>query len=255
MKLVSSSRVARVYDDVLSPQEFEALWRFVQRDDYELIHKRTWNKTWRLNDGLPLQGWSEYYGNVTGTDDPDNPAFWRDTRHGAYPSRTAMDYVLRAVIAEAPAIADLIGAEGRDWRGFAGKTFLYPAGSGISWHVDAHGYTGAFAYYAHPIWNSQWGGELMVADESMLGRSLGKPFKKIGRVGDQLVSQGTEEIYGHLDNAFESERLFEVGVGQYIFPKPNRLVILAGGIPHMVHRVTASAGDHVRCSVAGFFVS
>ena len=50
-----------------------------------------------------------------------------------------------------------------------------------------------------------------------------------------------------------SERLLEVGCGQFIAPKPNRLVLLAGA-PHMVAKVSAAAGHHVRASVAGFFL-
>ena len=34
---------------------------------------------------------------------------------------------------------------------------------------------------------------------------------------------------------------------------PNRLVVIAGGTCHRISPVTSSAGDHVRCTVAGFF--
>ena len=47
--------------------------------------------------------------------------------------------------------------------------------------------------------------------------------------------------------------LGKLGMGQYISPKPNRLVVIAGGNPHMINKVSPSAGDHGRCTIAGFF--
>jgi Rps23 Pro-64 3,4-dihydroxylase Tpa1-like proline 4-hydroxylase len=37
-------------------------------------------------------------------------------------------------------------------------------------------------------------------------------------------------------------------------PKPNRLVILKGGVTHRVAPVSQAAGEHVRASIAGFFL-
>jgi Rps23 Pro-64 3,4-dihydroxylase Tpa1-like proline 4-hydroxylase len=47
--------------------------------------------------------------------------------------------------------------------------------------------------------------------------------------------------------------LSKLGAGRFIAPKPNRLVVIAGGTCHRISPVTTSAGDHVRCTVAGFF--
>ena len=44
------------------------------------------------------------------------------------------------------------------------------------------------------------------------------------------------------------------GVGEYIIAKPYRLVITKRGTPHRVARVDAAAGEHVRWSIAGFFL-
>jgi hypothetical protein len=58
----------------------------------------------------------------------------------------------------------------------------------------------------------------------------------------------------HLDNDAENRALLTRGVGRFVHAKPNRLVILCGGTPHMIKAVTAAAGNHVRCSIAGFFI-
>ncbi len=43
--------------------------------------------------------------------------------------------------------------------------------------------------------------------------------------------------------------------GRYVFPKPNRLVIVAPGCAHCINPLTAAAGDKVRATIAGFFIS
>jgi hypothetical protein len=43
------------------------------------------------------------------------------------------------------------------------------------------------------------------------------------------------------------------GMGLYTAPSPNRLVFLKGGSWHQINRVDQNAGDHMRCSVVGFF--
>ncbi len=43
--------------------------------------------------------------------------------------------------------------------------------------------------------------------------------------------------------------------GRDVFPKPNRLVIVAPGCAHCINPLTAAAGDKVRATIAGFFIS
>jgi hypothetical protein len=57
----------------------------------------------------------------------------------------------------------------------------------------------------------------------------------------------------HLDNRDANELLMARGVGSYVVPKPNRLVVIKGGTPHAIAKVRASAGRHVRASIGGFF--
>ena len=111
-------------------------------------------------------------------------------------------------------------------------------GTGLSWHCDAGPYTGAFIYYAHPTWNAQWGGELLVADGC----------------GDYAQADREDGRRHRLDNARENEILLREGTGRYVMPKPNRLVYLQGGTPHRIMPVLPAAGQNPRVSVAGFFV-
>ena len=45
-----------------------------------------------------------------------------------------------------------------------------------------------------------------------------------------------------------------VGTGEYVVPKPNRLVVVKAGTSHRINTVHAASGENVRISVAGFFV-
>ncbi len=65
----------------------------------------------------------------------------------------------------------------------------------------------------------------------------------------------TRRVGQHLDNAWEKEKLMEMGTGRYVFPKPNRLVIVAPGCAHCINPLTAAAGDTVRATITGFFIS
>jgi Rps23 Pro-64 3,4-dihydroxylase Tpa1-like proline 4-hydroxylase len=135
--------------------------------------------------------------------------------------------------------APLIGTTPKDWAGITAQSYLYPAGSGLSWHKDSTDRSGAYIYYAHPYWNVTFGGELLIAERVAGGRSAA------GRRPGQQVGP-------HLDNEAENRALLALGVGSFVHAKPNRLVVLRGGTPHMIRAVTAAAGNHVRCSIAGF---
>jgi len=45
----------------------------------------------------------------------------------------------------------------------------------------------------------------------------------------------------------------EVG-GRFIPPRPNRLVFIRRGIPHMIQRIDRNAGENCRLSLSGFFL-
>jgi hypothetical protein len=66
---------------------------------------------------------------------------------------------------------------------------------------SAPGRLGGFTFYAHKQWNAEWGGELLVSDEQ--GGQTPTPF----------------------DNSALSEQLLQRGMGTWIAPKPNRLVL------------------------------
>ncbi len=245
MRLTARGTGFLVYDDVLEPEAFEKLWLYMQRAQYCWVHAQGWLKAWRLTDGTPLGGPVSYSDEATAR--AVNPPGWQPPPESCYPTHRHIDELLKVIAAEHASWAPLIGRAGEDWIGFTAKPFLYPQGAGLSWHEDTNNYTGAFTYYAHPEWNVQWGGELMFTGEAGADRRDSR--------GSIYHVNPAERSGQHLDNSLENARLMEQGLGQFVFPKPNRLVVVQTGVAHAVNPVTKAAGDRVRASVAGFFIA
>lgn len=245
MRLTARGKGFLVYDEVLEAEAFDDLWLYMQRAQYCWVHAQGWLKAWRLTDGMPLGGPVSYSDQATAQ--ALNGRGWQPPPGSCYPTGRHIDALIDVIAAGQADWGPLIGERGRDWLGFTAKPFLYPQGAGLSWHEDTNSYTGAFTYYAHPQWNVQWGGELMFTGAAATDRAAGQAsiYHR-----DPKVRSGQ-----HLDNSLENARLMEQGLGQFVFPKPNRLVIVQTGVAHAVNPVTKAAGDRVRASVAGFFIA
>ena len=208
-----------IVDDFLDEQAWTALWSDFQFT--ELLPVTRTLGAWKLDDGVPLGG---------------QEIVLPRQQQPKQPEPSPLEQLVAAILSKPDQHRELIGD---NWDRISARPYVYPQGTGLSWHVDDHElYAGAFIYYAHPHWNAHWGGELLVAESD----------------------PETEQEHGELPimaHRFEtepySERLLDMGCGNFIMPKPNRLVLLAGA-PHMVARINPAAGAAVRASVAGFFL-
>ena len=210
-----------IVDDVVGTDAFDALARELAHGRYESVHARGWDKAWRLGDGNPQRGGAVYY-------DPTDVFGWNGPR---YPTSTVVDDlidIVRGLTAEHPGV---VGTEGAEWAAMTLSPWLYPIGSALSLHCDGAAYSGAFTFFAHRRWSVHWGGELLLVDE---------PFA------------GTPPLPGGVGWMEEDE--FGLGVATCVFPRPNRLVLVGPGRAHMIGHVDANVGDHVRTSLAGFFL-
>ncbi len=251
MKLVAQTSQFHVYDDVLLEKDFRAVWNYVQLESYVPVHHDGWVKVWRISDGVPLGALATVL-----YESPKRPAGSEDAKGTRiYPTHTGLDRVLEALRTHADQLADLVGKWGADFDNVSARAFLYPQGTGLSWHEDAVNYTGGYAFYAHPEWNVQWGGELLVADESARSQHFEDDRLPVLTRTEEGLRLTKVRIPPFLDNARQNTVLAQRGMGCYITPKPNRLVVIAAGNAHMINRVHPAAGDHVRCTIAGFFIS
>lgn len=222
MKCLVVDRDFVVIDDLLDPATFSALGRELAGGVYDSVHARGWDKAWRLGDGSPLRGSAVYY-------DPSNVF---DRPGARYPTTSSVDVVIDAVRALAAKHPHVVGTEGTDWAGIFLSPWLYPVGSALSLHRDGGAYTGAFTFFAHPRWGVHWGGELLLLEANTTA-----------------LSQQAQGSTGW----FHEDQVDSL-MATCVFPRPNRLVIVGPRRPHMITRVDVNAGDHVRTTLAGFFL-
>ncbi len=219
-----------VIDDFLEEEDWTRLW-----SDYQFMDLMPVSRTggaWKLEDGIPLGGREcvlerDSQAQVLGPqEEAVHEEHWGDARD------PIAELLAQVILSKAhPRLID------DNWVRLAGRAYVYPRETGLSWHVDDHDlYAGAFIYYAHPLWDAHFGGELLIGETIQEDENDELPI---------MAYRFETESY--------SQRMLEVGCGQFIMPKPNRLVLLSGA-PHMIAKVSAAAGQNIRASVAGFFL-
>ncbi|MEJ1967453.1 MAG: 2OG-Fe(II) oxygenase [Rhizomicrobium sp.] len=183
---------------------------------------REWNRTYQLMDGEDV---------VNSKFGVRKPAL-RDGTPGASPGPSAMRVFGEKL--SALVIGDRAPLSIAPWTGFSASAWIYRAGAGLEWHADT-GRPAAYIYYVHPAWRASWGGELLVAADAPSSSG----------VADAAPSRSD-------DSRSAIEAVCTTG-GAFIYPRPNRLVLLRGGTLHCVKKVERAAGEAFRASVSGFF--
>lgn len=212
-----------VLDGVLEGNMFKEFHSFFHNDlDFAYRALTGWQKVWKISDGLILSG----------------PPFYNSKS----PHNNMMDTIGQIVSALAEQhFSNIVGKKGVDWDDFFMTPYIYPMGTKISWHND-YSYSGAAIFYSHNFWGNGWGGELFLA----------KTRREYPSVEDSEKDKFSNSILKNRVglNSF----LNEVGMGTYISPLPNRMVLTRGSVWHSINRVDPSAGDAMRSSVVAFFV-
>ena len=237
MEILQQTPHFLVVDDFLSPRDFEHVWSFFHQEPFRAVQADRWIKAFRLSDGQPL--WGDVY-----TSQPAHSS--RTSVSTAFPSGTGIDALIQGILDHLPLFADYIGREGQDWSYFFCRPYLYPAGTGLSWHSDGReDVAGAYVYYAHPKWRAHWGAELLID---------GSGFYDFEYPEHELYDGSKERLGLHLDARPMSDAVMKRAAGHYILPSPNRFVLLRRGVLHRLNPVHPNAGDQLRASITGFFV-
>jgi Rps23 Pro-64 3,4-dihydroxylase Tpa1-like proline 4-hydroxylase len=113
------------------------------------------------------------------------------------------------------------------------KVHIYRSGAEIHWHKDWM-HNASYSFYAHKKWDYSWGGNLLVAAKET---AENPQIEQSGRL---------------LNLEQESKTILNPGLGRYIAPLPNRLVIIPPNLYHKVERVDHSSGNNCRVSLTGF---
>lgn len=225
--MIESARGERyvVYDDVLTPEDFQKARFWFGSLDFTPVWPGTAAR--RISDGISYS--AAGVGPIYST--------------SAAPHSSTGE-VLGAMIGRLAEQASwLIGCEGERWTGLTLLPNFYPTGSRLSWHNDGPGRAGAYIYYLHPTWNASWGGELMLLDESATQLHTKSLLPPLSQQEDGLLELRREE------NAIRSATR-----SRFVSPWPNRLVVLQADTYHSIARVDTSAGENTRCAVTGFML-
>jgi hypothetical protein len=233
-RVVTQNEHFLVIDDALSPRERDLVWNHLQAQPFKRVEELGFQGHWLLEDAAALRGPS---------------VGWASKLDAKFPTDTPIDVVMARLVDFAAAIEPVLGARGAAWEDFTAQASLYPAGTGLHWHRDAPENAGSYTYYAHPEWNAEWGGELLLLDDRSIPEELGVYFHALRPTAEEPRAAAWPS---HLDNDDASRLLLERGLGWFVAPKPNRLVVIRSGTPHTVAKVRAAAGRHVRASISGF---
>lgn len=238
-RLTHRSSQALIYDGFLPEEHFRAVQSESAAADYNLVRvKPGLTKGHGPHDESALRaGTVIYRPQAEGSSSP---------APGTYPTGTAFDLFIEQILAMLPDNYDFVGRPSVDWQSISVTPWVYPAGAGLAVHADGEmAYSGGYAYFLHSSWMLHWGGHLLIFDPRTPPRT---PHAGLS------MSEKLRRVKALLnDEESEDERFWEPGLALCVLPKPNRMVFLSPGAPHMVSKVDPSAGDNLRRSLIGFF--
>jgi len=234
MQVVREHEDYIILDDFLEPRDFALMLEYAQLNEYARNPK--WIKPWDLADRPPWQSGETVY-------HPCKKLPPGDPRR-QYPTGTALDLLIDRILG-----CKFYRSKFQSTcKSMTARSYLHPQGSSLDWHNDAGRFAGAYAFYCHPRWHASWGGELMLIEDDIPDELL--PEKEIMEDGEIQRRRNWNVI--HKEDL--SELLFARTTStEFIFPVPNRIVIMRRGLWHKISLVKDQA-PMARCSVAGFFL-
>ena len=221
MAPVAVGRDVVVFDHAMEPTVFGAIRHELAHGRYNSVHAHGWDKAWRLTDGTPMRGGGVYY----------DPTHAFDRAGARYPTSSVVDTFIDE-LRRLTGAHRLVGREGVDSGGDLPLALALPGRQ----RAVAASRRGRIQRGVHLLRSPPLGESTGVAS-FWCSTTTTRPRRT--RPG----------VTGWMEDD-------EVGsaLATCVFPQPNRLVFVGPDRPHMVTRVDPNAGDHVRTSLAGFFL-
>lgn len=216
-----------IIDDLIPVCERNSLFDYAIRENFFYQNSFEWTHGWHPLNGQALLTSHKSYGKT-------------NKAGPIYPTGTPYDAFFDRIAGHSEKITEFLGISAEQFN-FIVSAFLYRSGWGIPWHEDLGEegeYNGALIYYLHKEWRGNWGGELMVLAEDRY----------------EQPSEGSIDLAFIQGTGLRSPSHVTGGVGTFILPKPNRLVVMRPGLVHSVNSVSPLAGEAMRFSLAGFYV-
>lgn len=215
-----------VIDDFLDQDSWDKIYNQIQLDHWEINHPD--DRFWHMTDGRHFKARKRFLSEGPYNDNHD---LWLSkVKDFVDTCSEAKDYVL-------------------EYNDISCRAMSYPVGGKNPWHHDFGGTT--YTYYAHRKWKTQWDGSLLIIP------------KRKARIQQKLeVLEGTVRYDSYRHDFFPMElfeqedkydQVMDYGLGSFVLPKPNRLILINRGVVHGINRVDPDAGEHMRVSITGFF--
>lgn len=213
-----------VVDDFLEQEAWDRLLNQVQCDEW--TQSQPDDKYWHITDGANYKASKRFLRDAPFNDNYD---IWADAIKTFADSEAAQEYTA-------------------GYTDIAMRCHGYPVGSKNPWHTDMGGVT--YSYYLHKHWQINWDSMLLVLPKDSV------EYKQIMRKLPGTKQQDTYRSTGTLEMFEQAEKqkgLIEHGMGYFVAPKPNRLVLINKNVVHGITRVDKDAGENVRLTMTGFF--
>jgi len=223
-KVVMKTPEVLVVDDFLEQEAWDRLLNQVQCDEW--TQSQPDDKYWHITDGANYKASKRFLRDAPFNDNYD---IWADAIRAFADSEPAQEYVA-------------------GYTDIAMRCHGYPVGSKNPWHTDMGGVT--YSYYLHKHWQINWDSMLLVLPKDSV--EYKQMMRKLPgtKQQDTYVGTGTLEMF---EQAEKQKGLIEHGMGYFVAPKPNRLVLINKNVVHGITRVDKDAGENVRLTITGFF--
>lgn len=224
--IVKSTPECLVIDDFLPQDSWDKMLNQIQLDHWEINHPD--DRFWHMTDGRHYKSEKRFLSECPHNNNYD---LWFEE--------------LRELADNCPEAQPYVGG----YSDVACRAMAYPIGSKNPWHHDFGATT--YTYYIHKEWKAQWDGSLLII-----------PKGKARIKQNMQVAEGTvrNDSYRHdflpmelFEQKDKYNAILDYGLGDFVLPKPNRLILINRQTVHGINRVDQDAGENMRLTLTGFF--
>jgi Rps23 Pro-64 3,4-dihydroxylase Tpa1-like proline 4-hydroxylase len=223
--IVINSPEVLVVDDFLNDQDWDRLLNQVQLDAWSQTQPD--DKYWHWTDGVNYKNTKRFLRDAPFDDNFD--IWFNAIKKFADTCEPAQQFV-------------------KGYTDIAMRCHAYPVGSKNPWHTDMGGVT--YSYYLHKHWQINWDATLLILPKGSVEYKQVMPKLPGTKQYDSYKGTGSLELF---EQANKVKNLIEYGVGTFVSPKPNRLILINKNVVHGITRVDPDAGENLRISLTGFF--
>ncbi|MDA9374103.1 hypothetical protein N9R43_01840 [bacterium] len=228
-KIISITEEVMIVDDFLPEDVQDRILNQVQVDKWKRTDEVD-DKFWHVTDGLNYKNQKRWHSDYPHKDNSD---LWFEHFH--------------KFLTTCPEVENFVDGASEGIEDFAMRCHAYPVNSKNPWHYDL-GFS-TYTYYLHKEWQVNWDSTLLV---------LPKGSAEYHQTIDLMEGTVHYDSYKEINSPMEMfqqknkyDNIMDVGRGQFVMPKPNRLVLIKHDTIHGITRVDSDAGENVRVTLTG----